>query len=67
MVGIERLAELTPAGLVARVGATPRWYRDHGRPSQEESARALGRGLLLTTHFSGADKGISLEKVDTST
>ena len=57
MVGTERLAELTPAGLVARVGATPRWYWGHDRPLQDANARALGKGLLLTTHFSGADEG----------
>jgi hypothetical protein len=56
-IGTERLAGFTPTDLVARVGATPRWCRGHDRPSQEEGARALGRGLLLTTHFSGADEG----------
>ncbi len=55
-LGTERPAELTPADLVARVGATPRWCWGHDRPLQDERARALGRGLLLTTHFSGADE-----------
>jgi hypothetical protein len=55
-VATEPLAELTPSDLVARVGATPRRCWGHDCPLHDGSARALGRCLLLTTHFSGADK-----------
>jgi hypothetical protein len=66
MVDNERLAELAPADLVARVGATPRWCWGHDRPLQGRRARALGRGLLLTTHFSGADEPLGGPEQDRS-
>jgi len=40
--GIDRVAELTPADLVARVGATPRWSWGYDRPSQDQACGRLG-------------------------
>jgi transposase len=60
--GIDRVADLTPANPIARTGANASMVPGSRSPVARASVRAPGRGHLLTTHFSGADRECSTDR-----